>query len=118
MPAVETNRSSRIKTIGVPAFFTPKGKIDFQGLNSAEVQGRSAPDARPESRKRRRRGAHGGKVETLFEPLLRHKNAAKLLDVSAEKLRQMAVRGEVPAHKIGRYWKYRPSELDEWLQKK
>ena len=64
MPAVETNRSSKIKAIGVPAFFTPKGKIDFQGFpNSAEVQGRSAPDARPESGKRRRRGTDGGKVE-------------------------------------------------------
>jgi excisionase family DNA binding protein len=54
-------------------------------------------------------------VETLFEPLLRHKDAAKLLDVGAEKLRQMAVRGEVPALKVGRFWKYRCSALDEWV---
>jgi excisionase family DNA binding protein len=54
----------------------------------------------------------------LFEPLLSHKEAAELLDINRETLRRMAVRGEVPAHKIGRFWKFRRSELDEWLKKK
>jgi excisionase family DNA binding protein len=57
-------------------------------------------------------------VETLFEPLLSHKEAAALLGLNRETLRRMAVRREVPAHKIGRFWKYRRSELDEWFKKK
>jgi excisionase family DNA binding protein len=55
------------------------------------------------------------KVETLFEPLLSHKEAAALLAINRETLRRMAVRGEVPALKVGRFWKYRASVLDSWV---
>jgi excisionase family DNA binding protein len=55
-------------------------------------------------------------VETLFEPLLSHKEAAALLDINRETLRRMAVRGEIPAYKVGRFWKYRRSELDAWVK--
>jgi excisionase family DNA binding protein len=59
--------------------------------------------------------AMDGSVETPFEPLLSHKEAAELLGINRETLRRMAVRGEVPALKVGRFWKYRASALDSWV---
>jgi excisionase family DNA binding protein len=45
-------------------------------------------------------------IAELFEPLLSHKEAAALLRMSRETLRSMAACGEVPALKVGRFWKY------------
>jgi len=28
----------------------------------------------------------------------------------------MALRGEVPGHKVAKFWRFRASELDEWLR--
>jgi excisionase family DNA binding protein len=54
-------------------------------------------------------------MEASFEKLLSQNEAAKLLDIHPETLRRMAVRGEVPALKVGRFWKYRASALDSWV---
>jgi excisionase family DNA binding protein len=50
-----------------------------------------------------------------FEKLLGQKEAAELLGIHPEMLRRMAVRGEIPALKVGRYWKYRASALEAWV---
>jgi len=47
-----------------------------------------------------------------FEPLIDSATAAELLRVHRKTLERMALRGEVPAHKVGRFWRYRCSELD------
>jgi excisionase family DNA binding protein len=41
------------------------------------------------------------------EKLLRQKEAAKLLGIPSEVPRRMAVRGETPAFKVGKFWIYR-----------
>ncbi|HUI84650.1 MAG TPA: helix-turn-helix domain-containing protein [Candidatus Binatia bacterium] len=31
-------------------------------------------------------------------------------------VQRMARRGQLPAYRVGRYWRYRVSELDQWLR--
>ncbi len=50
-----------------------------------------------------------------FEPLIDSAAAAELLKIHRKTLERMAIRREIPAHKVGRYWRFRASELDEWL---
>jgi excisionase family DNA binding protein len=54
-------------------------------------------------------------MERSFEPLIDNDQAADLLKVHPKVLQRMARRGEVPAHKIGKFWRFRGSELDAWL---
>src|SRR6266581_3927336 len=49
-----------------------------------------------------------------FEPLIDSATAAELLRVHRKTLERMALRGEVPAHKVGKFWRFRCSELDAW----
>ncbi|HXJ92446.1 MAG TPA: helix-turn-helix domain-containing protein [Terriglobia bacterium] len=55
-----------------------------------------------------------------FEPLIDSSTAAGLLKVHRKTLERMALRGEIPGHKIGKFWRFRAgfraSELDEWLR--
>ena len=53
-----------------------------------------------------------------FEPLIDSIGAAELLRIHRKTVERMALRGEIPGHKIGRFWRFRPSELDEWLRSK
>ncbi len=49
------------------------------------------------------------------EPLIDSTAAAKLLNCSPKTVKRMAARGEVPALQVGNRWKFRTSELDEWI---
>jgi excisionase family DNA binding protein len=52
-----------------------------------------------------------------FEPLLDDNQAALLLGgLHPKTVQRMARRGQVPAFRVGKYWRYRASELDEWLK--
>jgi excisionase family DNA binding protein len=51
-----------------------------------------------------------------FEPLIDSAAAAVLLKVHRKTLERLALRGEVPGHKVGKFWRFRASELDEWLR--
>jgi len=51
-----------------------------------------------------------------FEPLIDTAAAAAVLKVHRKTLERMALRGEIPSHKVGRFWRFRASELDEWLR--
>lgn len=53
---------------------------------------------------------------STFEPLLDTVTAANLLKIHRKTLERMALRGEIPSHKIGKFWRFRASELDEWLR--
>jgi len=54
-----------------------------------------------------------------FEPLLDDERAAEFLGgIHPKTLQRMARRGEVPAYRVGRFWRYRASELDDWLRVK
>jgi excisionase family DNA binding protein len=52
----------------------------------------------------------------IYEPLLDHKQAAQFLGgLHPKALQRMARRGEIPCYKLGRYWRFRASELNAWL---
>ena len=54
-----------------------------------------------------------------FEPLLSETDAATFLGgLHAKTVQRMARRGELPAYRVGRYWRFRASELDHWLRVK
>ena len=42
--------------------------------------------------------------------------AAAYLDVTKETIRNWIKKTDIPAHKIGRLWKFKRSELDEWVK--
>jgi excisionase family DNA binding protein len=52
-----------------------------------------------------------------FERLLTDAEAASLLGIHPKTLQRLARVGEIPAHRVARFWRYRASELDAWLQR-
>jgi excisionase family DNA binding protein len=50
-----------------------------------------------------------------FEPLLSLREAADLLGVHWKTLEIFARRGQIPATKVGKRWRFRASVLDRWL---
>ncbi len=51
-----------------------------------------------------------------FEMLLDPRETAGLLKVNRATLLRMARSGALPAIKIGKLWRFRKSQLDEWLR--
>ena len=49
-------------------------------------------------------------------PLLTTEEAAALLKIGPATLQRLARAGKIPALKIGKLWRYRKSDLDEWLK--
>ena len=52
------------------------------------------------------------------EPLIDAKAAAILLNSNPKTVKRMAARREIPAIQIGNRWKFRSSELDEWMRQR
>jgi excisionase family DNA binding protein len=50
-----------------------------------------------------------------IEILLTSKEASQVLIIHPKVLERMAKRGEVPALKIGKFWRYRATSLDAWI---
>lgn len=42
---------------------------------------------------------------------------AEHLGVSKETIYRWLERGRIPAHRVGRLWKFKPTEVDEWVIK-
>lgn len=42
--------------------------------------------------------------------------AARYLGVSTETIRNWIKKTDIPAHKIGKLWKFKQSELDSWVK--
>lgn len=51
------------------------------------------------------------------EALIDANAAAKIIGVSPRHVRTMAEAGQVPGMRVGKYWKFRASLLDEWIRK-
>ncbi|MFO7917505.1 MAG: helix-turn-helix domain-containing protein [Anaerolineae bacterium] len=51
------------------------------------------------------------------EVLLNVKQVAKYLQLKESTIYSWAQDGKIPAIKIGRTWRFRRSDLDEWLEK-
>lgn len=55
-------------------------------------------------------------TEATFEPLLTDRAVAEMLGIHAAHVRQLARSGALPARKIGRYWRFRRSWIERWLE--
>jgi excisionase family DNA binding protein len=53
-----------------------------------------------------------------FEPLLDDVQVAKLLGLHQKTVQKLARSGDIPAIQIGRYWRFRASSLQKWLDVK
>jgi len=53
-----------------------------------------------------------------FEALLDSDEAAALLKIHPKTLQRMARNGEITGIQIGKLWRFRLSELDEWVRSK
>ena len=56
-----------------------------------------------------------GNSPTVFEPLLDDGQAGEMLGLHPKTIQRLARRGEIPAVRIGRYWRYRASALNHWV---
>jgi excisionase family DNA binding protein len=53
--------------------------------------------------------------ETTIEPLITSEQVADILGIHPKVVERKAKRGEIPAFKVGKFWRYRASELDRWI---
>jgi excisionase family DNA binding protein len=52
---------------------------------------------------------------TEFEPLLDSTQAAQLLRIHPKTLQKMARRGEIHGTHVGKLWRFRASDLNDWI---
>ena len=50
-----------------------------------------------------------------FEPLLSDSQVGQLLGLHPKTVQRLARKGEIPAVRIGRYWRFRATALDSWI---
>lgn len=54
--------------------------------------------------------------ETLMDNWIGIEEAANYLGVTKETIRNWIKKTDIPAHKIGKLWKFKASELDNWVK--
>lgn len=54
--------------------------------------------------------------EVYTENWIGIEEAAKHLGVTKDTIRNWIKKNNIPAHKIGKLWKFKISELDEWVR--
>jgi excisionase family DNA binding protein len=54
-------------------------------------------------------------IPSGLEALLTSREASQILKIHPKVLERMAKRGEVPALKVGKFWRYRATTLDDWI---
>ncbi len=42
--------------------------------------------------------------------------AAEYMDITKDTIRNLIKKTDIPAHKIGKLWKFKKSELDAWIK--
>ncbi len=55
---------------------------------------------------------------TPFEPLLDSDEAAALLKIHPKTLQRMARNGQIAGIQIGKLWRFRVSQLNQWMETK
>lgn len=53
--------------------------------------------------------------DTNFERWLSVDEISKHLGVSKETIYRWLERSHIPAHRVGKKWKFKPSEIDSWV---
>lgn len=56
-------------------------------------------------------------MTTAAEPWVSVEDVAAHLGVARDSVYRWVEAGRLPAHKVGRLWKFKLSELDEWVRK-
>ena len=51
-----------------------------------------------------------------FEPLVDAEEVGGLLRLHAKTVQQMARAGRIPSMRIGKFWRFRKSQIDHWLR--
>ena len=51
-----------------------------------------------------------------FEPLIDADEVGKLLGLHPKTVQQMARGGRMPGIRVGKFWRFRKSEIDRWLR--
>jgi excisionase family DNA binding protein len=86
----------------------------FEEASSEKEERRSVPALRsllsPSAKE-----ALQGSLPHGIEALLTTKEASQILKIHPKVLERMAKRGEVPALKVGKFWRYRATTLDAWI---
>lgn len=54
-------------------------------------------------------------VDNMIESYIGIDEAARYLGIKTITLRNWIKKNMVPAHKVGKMWKFKRSELDEWV---
>lgn len=55
-------------------------------------------------------------TENFTESWIGIEEAAKHLGVTKDSIRNWIKKTDIPAHKIGKLWKFKYSELDDWVK--
>lgn len=55
-------------------------------------------------------------AENMQDSWIGIEQAAQYLSVNKDTIRNWIKKGSVPAHKVGKLWKFKKSELDEWIK--
>lgn len=55
-------------------------------------------------------------IDNVNENWISITEAAEHLGVTKDSIRKWIKRTDIPAHKIGKLWKFKKSELDEWVK--
>ncbi|HTX11804.1 MAG TPA: helix-turn-helix domain-containing protein [Solirubrobacteraceae bacterium] len=66
-------------------------------------------------RRTRARERSSDDPQPVADPLLDADDAAAVLKISAYTVRQRARRREIPAIRLGKFWRFRRSSLDAWI---
>ena len=53
---------------------------------------------------------------TITEPWLSVEQIAAHLGISKETVYRWLEKGKIPAHRVGKQWRFKPSEVDEWVK--
>ena len=53
--------------------------------------------------------------ESNLEPLLDDAQVGKLLGLHPKTVQKLARKGDIPAIRIGRYWRFKASLLSDWI---
>src|SRR5579863_3331158 len=80
-----------------------------------ESHGRQSTPESPSSLPTWQREHHLSGMSQAIEALLTTKEASQVLKIHPKVLERMAKRGEVPALKVGKFWRYRATTLDAWI---
>lgn len=59
---------------------------------------------------------YGGTVMNIEDRWLSLEETAEYLGVTKDTIRNWIRKTDIPAHKVGRLWKFKATEIDDWVK--